>query len=155
IQVAPSAARKPLEAIEVVVELKRGEKVLATRIKRLEMPGAPVILSDRATGQGVIIRPPAPPVIRSPDPATENVKLSLGGFLQADGAPRGAGLSIRPPAVPMGDALLADESGRLTEVTRLHGHGGHVEIAVVSPDGRRILSGSGDRTLILWDRATG
>jgi WD40 repeat protein len=32
---------------------------------------------------------------------------------------------------------------------------GWVEIAVVSPDGRRILSGSYDKTMILWDRETG
>ena len=77
-----------------------------------------MLLVDRATGRVAIIQPPAPPVLRSPDPATEHVKLSLGGFLQADGAPRGAGLAIRPPAVPMGDALQADGSGALTEVTQ-------------------------------------
>jgi WD40 repeat protein/S1-C subfamily serine protease len=155
IQVSPSAARKPLGAIEAVVELKRGDKVLATRAKRLEMPGAPMLLVDRATGRGVIIQPPAPPVMRSPDPATEHVKLSLGGFLQADVTPRGAGLAIKPPAARMGDALLADGSEAATETRRFQGHSDAVLSVVASPDGLRLLSGSKDRTMILWDRDTG
>jgi WD40 repeat protein len=155
IQVSPSAARKPLGAIEAVVELKRGDKVLATKAKRLELPGAPMLLVDLATGRGAIVRTPAPPVMRSPDAATENVKLALGGFLKADGAPRGAGRSIRPPAVAMGDALLADGSGAMTEVARFLGHNEKAENLAASPDGKRILSGSLDKTMILWDRETG
>ncbi len=155
IQVSPSSARKPLGALEVVVELKRGETVLATQARRLEMPGAPVLLIDRDTGQGVVVPMPAPPVQRSPDPATEHVKLLLGGSLHANEAPRGAGLSIRPPAVSMGDALLADGSGALTEVAQFPGHGEGVESVAVTPDGRRILSGSWDRTMLLRDRENG
>ena len=46
------------------------------------------------------------------------------------------------------------EQPPITEVARFLGHDEAVEIAVVSPDGRRILSGSVDKTLILWDRET-
>jgi WD40 repeat protein len=155
IQVGPSAAAKPLRAVEAVVELKRGNEVLAAKAKRLEFPDAPMLLVDRARGMGMLVQPPPAQVIRSHDPATENVKLSLGGFLNADGATRGAGLSIRPPAVPMGDALLADGSGALTEVARFLGHNANCPSLVVSPDGQRLLSGSQDRTMILWDRQTG
>ena len=55
----------------------------------------------------------------------------------------------------MGDALLADGSGALTEVARFSGHNGAAGYVVVSPDGRRLLSASADRTMILWDRETG
>jgi WD40 repeat protein len=44
---------------------------------------------------------------------------------------------------------------RVVEVARFHGHSSTVESAAISPDGRRILSGSTDRTMILWDRETG
>ncbi len=44
---------------------------------------------------------------------------------------------------------------QLTEVARFIGHEKAVEApVVVSPDGRRILSGSDDHTLILWNRET-
>jgi WD40 repeat protein len=155
IQVAPSAGRKPLGAIEAVIELKRGNKVLATKAKRLEFPDAPILLVDRRSGMGMLVRPAAPPVMRSPDPATEHVKLSLGGFLRADESPRGAGLAIKPPTARMGDALLADGSEAATETRRFQGHSDVVQSVVVSPDGLRLLSGSKDRTMILWDRDTG
>ena len=51
--------------------------------------------------------------------------------------------------------LIRDDLTRIVEVGHFTGHQGHVEIALVSPDGRRILSGSGDKTMILWDRETG
>jgi WD40 repeat protein/S1-C subfamily serine protease len=152
IQVSPSAAAKPLRAIEAIVELKRGGEVIATKAKRLEFPDAPILLVDRNRGIGMIVHPPTPPVMRSPDPETENVKLVLGGSLHADGVPRGAGLSVKPPDVPMGDALLAREPEALKEVARLRGHTGAVQNVAVSRDNRHILSGSSDRTMILWDR---
>ncbi len=47
------------------------------------------------------------------------------------------------------------EQPALVEVAPFRGHDGAAEIAVVSPDGRRILSGSNDQTMILWNRETG
>jgi len=102
IRVGPAAAAKPLRAIETIVELKQGNEVLATKAKRLEFPDAPVLIIDRARGLGMIVQPATPPVIRSPDPQTQSVPLVIGGSLQTDGVPRGAGLNIKPPTVPMG-----------------------------------------------------
>ncbi len=45
----------------------------------------------------------------------------------------------------------------IAEVARLSGHatGETVQFAAISPDGARVLSGSFDKTAILWDRKTG
>jgi WD40 repeat protein len=52
-------------------------------------------------------------------------------------------------------SLSGAESVKLVEISRLNGHQ-DAQNAVVSPDGRRILScGWHDRTMILWDRETG
>jgi hypothetical protein len=128
IQVSSPATAKPLAAIEAVVELKSGSEVLATRALRMELPGAPVLLVDRARGIGVLVQPPAPPVMhqpraapgaqqpspppvhRRPNPGAEDAKLVLGGVLNADGVPRGAGGTIKPPSVLMVDAELIGDS---------------------------------------------
>jgi hypothetical protein len=44
---------------------------------------------------------------------------------------------------------------KIVEAARLHGHSDPVTAVVVSPDGRRLLSASVDRTMILWDRDRG
>jgi S1-C subfamily serine protease len=112
IQVSPSAAAKPLRAIEAVVELKQGGKVLATKAKRLEFSDAPILLIDRASGTGMLIRPPAPPVMAGPavtpsfDVETKDVVMELGGALRAGGGFRGKEFDIKPPTVPMGAASL-------------------------------------------------
>jgi hypothetical protein len=44
---------------------------------------------------------------------------------------------------------------KMVEVARLQGHSDVVIPVAVTPDGRRLLSGSKDRTMILWDRDAG
>jgi WD40 repeat protein len=64
-------------------------------------------------------------------------------------APDKAALAEASPSRPPG------EQPALVEVALFRGHGGAIESQVgVSPDGRRLLSGSWDKTLILWDRET-
>jgi dipeptidyl aminopeptidase/acylaminoacyl peptidase len=41
------------------------------------------------------------------------------------------------------------------EITRLEGHTGHLNSAVFSPDGRRVLTASNDNTARIWDAQTG
>jgi S1-C subfamily serine protease len=108
IQVGPSAAAKPLRAIEAIVELKQGNEVLATKAKRMEFPDAPILLVDRARGVGVMVQRPAPPVIRGPQGPSDEGLLKIGGVLDVDGVPCGAGKAIRPPSVAMGEARLGD-----------------------------------------------
>jgi WD40 repeat protein/S1-C subfamily serine protease len=48
-------------------------------------------------------------------------------------------------------SLTAPDFVKLVEVAQLRGHTGAIDGLAVSPDGRRVLSGSCDQTLILWD----
>src|SRR5271157_5830328 len=141
IRVGPAAAAKPLRAIETIVELKQGNEVLATKAKRLEFPDAPVLIIDRARGLGMIVQPATPPVMQSRDPETERVAMEIGGSLKVDGVARGAGLNIKPPTVPMGEAILS--STRKPE---------RFEPLVRQLDGKltELVVGGGGRYLILF-----
>jgi WD40 repeat protein/serine/threonine protein kinase len=67
-----------------------------------------------------------------------------GGYWQSGGLQDGADFDLR----------VWDLDTR-QEVSKLQGHKGTVGSLAVSPDGRRVLSGAHDGSLILWDRATG
>ena len=79
--------------------------------------------------------------------ALDGVELALSAW------PRGAGVLERPM---LGDAVryLSLSFSEHPPVAVLN-HGGPVNGAVYSPDGKRILSWSDDQTLKLWDAATG
>ena len=79
--------------------------------------------------------------------ALDGVELAVAAW------PRGAGMSETPM---LGDALqyLSLSFSERPPIGVLN-HGGAVSGAVYSPDGRRILSWSDDKTLRLWDAATG
>jgi WD40 repeat protein/S1-C subfamily serine protease/tRNA A-37 threonylcarbamoyl transferase component Bud32 len=52
------------------------------------------------------------------------------------------------------EGLTTPDSVKLVEVALLRGHTQPIDGLAVSQDGRRLLSGSADRSLILWDRET-
>jgi WD40 repeat protein len=61
--------------------------------------------------------------------------------------------TVRVWELPPGRA--PGEQPPVTEVAHLLGHRAVVEMAVVAPDGRRVLTGSADKAVILWDRESG
>jgi WD40 repeat protein len=61
--------------------------------------------------------------------------------------------TVRVWALPLGRA--PDVQPPMVEVAQFLGHQGGIDSkTAVSPDGHRILSGSSDKTMILWDQAT-
>ncbi len=49
---------------------------------------------------------PQPPMIQGPQGPSDDGRLKIGGILDVDGVPRGAGKSIRPPSVAIGEARI-------------------------------------------------
>ncbi len=58
------------------------------------------------------------------------------------------------PSETPSDLLSTREQPVLVEVAPFRGHYETIDAVAVSPDGRRLLSGSNDDSLILWDRET-
>jgi WD40 repeat protein len=94
-----------------------------------------------AGGAGRVLLDVSPQAVRSvafsPDGASLVVGLAKGQASNPD-------YSLR---------LLGTETGR--EIGRLVGHRENVADVAFSPDGKRILSGSSDSSVILWDAASG
>ena len=96
----------------------------------------PVVSAPAAT---VAARPPEP-AVRQPEPAVKQ--------------PSPPAASTAAPSSPQMAIPQAPSSGQLTD-TLFRGHTGNVTSVAWSPDGRRIVSGSYDNTLQLWDGANG
>ena len=58
------------------------------------------------------------------------------------------------PTVPSGPVINASSAGRVQQLAVLNEHSAGVTSIAYSPDGTSFVSGSDDRTLILWDAAT-
>ncbi|HUS15944.1 MAG TPA: adenylate/guanylate cyclase domain-containing protein [Chloroflexia bacterium] len=85
--------------------------------------------------------------------AEANSLLEVGG-----NAPAIALLSIRSlntRYTPQGDSALTGAEGLDFPVLMFAGHKGLVNAAVFSPDGKQVLTGSGDKTARLWDATSG
>ncbi|HBI46073.1 MAG TPA: hypothetical protein DDY78_24940, partial [Planctomycetales bacterium] len=59
------------------------------------------------------------------------------------------------PAVKPNEEVDADPKGPIGEVRQFEGHTGEIRGLAVSPDGKQLLTASFDKTVRLWDVATG
>ena len=73
-----------------------------------------------------------------------------GKRVAAGGAGGGAGLWNLPPV-----AVPAPDTNEFVALRRLTGFNGHLEDAVFTADGRRVVACGADRTVRAWDAATG
>jgi Trypsin-like peptidase domain len=110
ITVRPVAEDQPLTAIDVRVEARQGTTVLATLRHRLDLSGAPARPAMPAPAPPPVVAVPAPIKARvvAPRGPSDTGVVQLGGRLDVIGEPRGGGVSIRPPAIPIGEATLGD-----------------------------------------------
>ena len=108
-------------------------------------------------GRNIVIVPrdTRPPAVRSPQNADDDRLLKLGGVLNVDGVPHGAGKAIQPPTADIGAARTGRPAGEAREVRRFLGHTDQVMDLAISPDGKRIVTGSFDATVRVWDVETG
>jgi WD40 repeat protein/S1-C subfamily serine protease len=165
----PRDPQVPVRAIEALVEAKQGSVAVATVHRRIELKGAPALAaakeitepqffilrrfprygSDRGP---LVLIPAAPvrPVIRGQCPSDDGL-LTVKELLNVNGQTRGAGKSIRPPNVPMGEAKIGAGFGGLRKawsvtLEQSDTKGGparpwRIANLAVSADGRRLVAG--------------
>ena len=85
-----------------------------------------------------------------------------GMLIGLDALPDQKSLGIRSRLMPWEESAVVALNGawrkwssHWAERTNLAGHSGRVTAAAFSPDGKRVLTGSADKTARLWDAATG
>jgi WD40 repeat protein len=160
ITVRPLDPPPPVQAVEALVEAKQGSKVLATVHKRADLSGvpAPTAVALRVGRNIVIVPARAPaPTIRGPQGPSDEGLVQIGGVLDVDGVPRGAGKAIHPPSVAIGEARIgeAPPSAAGSEVRRLLGHTNEVMDLVLSRDGQYLVSCDLDGIIRVWDPKSG
>ncbi len=92
INVRPLDPPPPVQAVEAMVELKQGTKVLATVHKRADLSGAPGATAVAVrVGPNIMImpNPSPPPLITQPQIPVDEGLLELGGTLDVDGKANG------------------------------------------------------------------
>lgn len=152
----------PAQGFAVAVQVYRESKLTATVVNEAKLEGAPQRLYRRARIDGEIVLVPVdipPPFNVTPgDGPSDADFLEVADALKPSGGPRGLGREIRPPKAEMGAAALAadsPDSRSPKEVMKYLGLNGDFGGLALSPDGRRILSGSSDGSIHLWDLASG
>ena len=103
----------------------------------------------------VVPRNTRPPLVRVPQNTNDDRLLELGGVLNVDGIPRGAGKTIRPPKVDIGAARLGSSADYPGPIRTFDGHTSGLWSVAMSADGSRLLTASHDGTVRLWDVQTG
>jgi WD40 repeat protein len=158
ITVRPLDPPQPVQAVEALVEVKQGSKVLATVLKRADLGGAPRPQAVAVrVGPNIVIVPermtaPMRPAPRGPN---DDALVKLGGVLAVDGIPKGAAKGIRPPTVDIGEARLGTAALAEGAIRTFTGHTNGIWSVALSADGRRLLTASHDFTVRLWDAQTG
>jgi S1-C subfamily serine protease len=175
----PRDPPNPVRALFAMVEVKQGSDVLATVYRRFELQGAPHFVVQKDNEPEIFIirtlrrprpfgalrppedsfvvvvpRRPSPRVITPQGPSDDGM-LTVSGALDVNGEPKGAGRAIRPPSVSMGEARIGRGIAGMREVRRLPGHTDEVMEVAVSPHGERLVSGSFDSTVRVWDAVSG
>ncbi len=160
INARPLGPPQPVQAVEAVVEARQGSRVLATVHKRANLEGVPPIAGQVAPGVAGIApifpRPPRGGMRGGLDLEGDGGQLKMGGMLNVDGTPRGAGAAVRPPKIEIGPAKVV--AGTVPEAggpVRFVGHTNVLWDVAISPDGRRVLTASHDGTVGLWEIKTG
>jgi hypothetical protein len=151
-----------LDATATDRTFKAGGREVALADVRTISPGssARVSLRDGTVINGALSGLDAVPVRLG----EQTLSVNLGDMKMVEVAPVGQSERIACTlVVRQGDkeifrqseSLGTPESLKMVEAGRFHGHGDNVNCVAASPDGRRLLTGSNDRTMILWDRSTG
>ncbi len=128
----------PVSAIDTLVQLKQGSKTLVRLSRRTTLAGAPSRFPEAASTTTTSKPRTVPePTIGSADPADE--KLQLGGRLDVDGVPKGAGKSIRPPSVKIGAARLVPGTDKPSEPPLVISLDGTISDVIAAGGGRYLL----------------
>jgi hypothetical protein len=95
------------------------------------------------------------PVAPAPRPSDESL-VTVRGMLDVSGRAEGTGKAIRPPGAALdgAKALCVPPFGGVSEAGRFSGHTDEVTDLAVSPDGTRVVSGSKDGTVRVWDTSS-
>jgi hypothetical protein len=155
-------AEGTLEASTTERSFRAGGREVALADVRTIRPGSParVSLRDGMMIEGALAGLDAVPVRLG----EQTLSLNLDGMKVVEVTPVGQSERVACTLVVrqgvkevfrQSESLGTPDSLKMAEVARLQGHTDVVIPVVVSPDGRRLLSGSKDRTMILWDRDTG
>ena len=165
INVRPLQASAPVRVVEVLIEVKQGPEVLASVSKKTELdaPSRQAVVAV-PIGRGIV----AVPLVPGPGPEAgprfggnqgpdDSAFVSLGGTLNVEGWPQGAGKLITPPRAEIGDVKIVETEPPATrsEIRRLTGHTGEVRDLALSPDGRTLVTAGCDGDVRVWDMDSG
>jgi hypothetical protein len=119
----------PVQEVEALVEAKQGSKVLAMLRQRTKLTVA----------TASVARPTPPPASGGFRIPGDDGLLKLGGALNVDGAPRGAGKAIQPPRITIPAARLTPGTEQRSEAPLVRRLDGRISDVAVGGAGRFLL----------------